>query len=78
LEQTELANNLMIKVGIQMSRDKRFIDRRVYTIYDWMNEVGGFYGFIQLFVAILLPLFQVWSLEKNLIQKLFKIELVGF
>lgn len=70
-------DHMISEILIQMGRDKRLIDRRVYTIFDWMNEVGGFYGFIQLLVSMVLPLFQVWTLEKNLIRKLFKIELSG-
>jgi hypothetical protein len=70
-------DHMISEVVIQMGRDKRLIDRRVYTIFDWMNEVGGFYGFIQLLVSMVLPLFQVWTLEKTLIRKLFKIELSG-
>ena len=48
------------------------IERKVYTLLDWANEVGGFYGFIELIIQIVLPFCQVWSLEKYLVQNLFR------
>ena len=51
---------------------KHKIERRVYTAFDWANEVGGLYGFFELLVVMLLPYFQVWSLDKYLIKNLYK------
>jgi hypothetical protein len=61
----------------QLSPSKVMIERRVYNIFDWMNEVGGFYGFLELAVKLILPYFQVWSLQKFLIQKLYSVRSIS-
>jgi len=35
---------------ITLNFNKQVIERQVYTIYDWLNEVGGFQGSITLIV----------------------------
>ena len=55
-----------------LTMDKLSIERRVYTLFDWAEEVGGFQGFILLLIQIVLPYCQVFSLEKYLVSKLFK------
>lgn len=65
-------------IFIISSQDKQSIERRSYNILDWANEVGGFYGFIELIIQIVLPYCQVWSLEKTLISKLYKSKRAGF
>jgi hypothetical protein len=56
---------------IQMSPNLIMTERRVYNILDWMKEAGGFYGFLLAVSKLILPFFQVWSLEKFLIKKLY-------
>ena len=42
---------------VQMNMTKKTIERRVYTLMDWANEVGGFFGFIELLMLLMLPFF---------------------
>lgn len=55
-------------ISIMMSMDKKFWERRVYSIGDLMNEIGGFSQFLVLYATLMLPLFQSDSLEKYLIK----------
>ena len=60
------------EVLITLSFAKNTIERKVYSLTDWMNEVGGFHAYMSLLASFLLPFCQVWSLEKFLISKLYK------
>lgn len=57
--QTTSANNqaadLQQNILFTLSMDKLSIERRVYTLFDWAQEVGGFQGFIVLIIQIVLP-----------------------
>lgn len=55
-----------------MSNDKVVTERRVYTVIDWAGEVGGFGKFVQLLFSLILPLVQMWSLDKHLISRLYR------
>lgn len=59
-------------VMVQMSPNKEIIMRNVYSFEDFINEIGGFFEALRLFFTLILPFFQVWSLEKYLISKLYK------
>jgi len=59
-------------VYFELSHDKKIIQRTCYSLYDWMNDVGGFAGFVQLFFMLMLPLVEVTSLEKYLVSHLYK------
>ena len=56
---------------IEMNFDKEVIERKVYSITDWMNEVGGFHSWMHLVVSFLLPMLQVWSIDKHLLRRLY-------
>jgi len=62
----------LIDIIFELGQSKQLIERRVYGLFDWMNEVGGFFGFMQLLFQIVIPFCQIWSLEKFLIQKLYR------
>jgi hypothetical protein len=59
---------------IALHFDKQTIERQVYSLSDWMNEVGGFHAYMQLIVTLLLPIFQVWSLEKHILRKIYRLQ----
>jgi hypothetical protein len=42
---------------IALHFDMQIIERQVYTLSDWMNEVGGFHAYMHLIVTLLLPFF---------------------
>jgi hypothetical protein len=42
-------------VTFQMSATKTVVDRRVYSILDWIKEVGGFTSFLQLALTFMIP-----------------------
>jgi len=50
-----------------MSLDKQVITRRVYSMGDWMNEIGGYSQFLVLAAAFLMPIFKLGTLDKYLI-----------
>lgn len=66
-----LGHSLSNRFLLQLTLRKNKIERKVYNIFDWANEIGGFYGFCELIVVLLLPFFQVWSLNKFLIKQLY-------
>ena len=47
-------------------------NRSIYSISDWLGEVGGFASSVQLIIMILLPFLRNAELESYLIGKLFK------
>jgi hypothetical protein len=49
--------DLSERVLIELSTTKQLIERRVYTMWDWVGEIGGIHGFMQLFISLFLPLF---------------------
>lgn len=57
---------------IQMSPDKSTISRKVYSLGDIVNEIGGFFGSLDIVFRLVVPLFQFASLEKYLVSKLYK------
>ena len=73
-EEVQSDNNIGMVCGVSivMSMDKMFWSRRVYSIGDWMNEIGGFSQTIMLFVTLMVPMFQTDSFDKYLIQLLYK------
>lgn len=55
-----------------MSPDKSTISRKVYSLGDIVNEIGGFFGSLDIVFRIFVSLFQFASLEKYLVSKLYK------
>lgn len=72
VKKIEALGGALIDIVFELGQSKQLIERRVYGLFDWMNEVGGFFGFMQLLFQIVLPFCQIWSLEKFLIQKLYR------
>ena len=61
IEKELVANPLPLKEFtnlflLEIDKDMELIERKVYTVYDWANEVGGFYGFFELLINMVLPL----------------------
>jgi hypothetical protein len=81
LEKEELTNDYtpgaVAGVTIMMSLDKVIFFRRVYSIGDWMNEVGGYSSLLLLAGWLILPLFKGHSLDKYLVYKLYKMQEAG-
>ena len=46
--------------------------RTVYSISDWLGEVGGFASIMHLIFGILFSYLRTWSVEKFLINQLFR------
>ena len=57
-----------------MSMDKQVVSRRVYSVGDWLNEVGGYSSCLVLAVQLMLPLLRTFTLNKFLIQELYKMQ----
>jgi len=49
------APEAVAEIVFELSPSKHLIERRVYNLFDWMNEVGGFFGFVQLLIQIVIP-----------------------
>ena len=59
-------------IFIDIYPDNLYIKRSLYTVTSWLGEVGGFQGAIQSIITMILPLIQVFSLEKYLVSALFQ------
>jgi hypothetical protein len=59
-------------IFFQLSNEKTVTNRRVHSIYEWASQIGGFICFLYLCLAFLLPYLQVWTIEKLLINRLYK------
>jgi hypothetical protein len=44
---------------IEMSPDKFIIQRKVYSLGDWLNEIGGFQQIIYIVFLGIIPIFNV-------------------
>ena len=49
-------------VIFSMSANKTVVNRNVYTIADWMKEVGGFASFVTMFLTAVIPFLRQWSI----------------
>ena len=58
---------MLAGISIMMSLDKQVFTRRVYSMGDWMNEIGGYSQFLVLAAAFLMPIFKLRTLDKYLI-----------
>ena len=70
--QNDYNQGMLAGVSVMMSLDKVVTTRRVYSIGDWMNEIGGYSQALVLAAAILMPIFQIRTLDKYLVLKLYK------
>lgn len=59
-------------IMIQMSPDKIEIQRTVYGVSDWLNEVGGFGQAVQFIFILIVPFLKFWTLEKYRQTMLYK------
>ena len=57
---------------VQMSPDKNIIERKVYSLEDLSNEIGGFVEFVVMPFYLLVTFFKIWSIDKYLVTKLYK------
>ena len=55
-----------------MGDNKKIVERRVYGLTDFMNQVGGLYSFIIVILEFILPYFQVNTLSKTLIKHFYQ------
>ena len=53
---------------IEGTAHRRVQQRTVYSISDWLGEVGGFASTMHLIFGILFSILRVWSIEKYLIK----------
>lgn len=65
-----------IQVSIIYERDLDFhrVDREVYSILDWLGDVGGLYEAVQIICGTLLYLLNFMSFENYMVSELFKKE----
>ena len=56
----------------EMSPDKFIIERKVYNIGDWLEEIGGFQQIIYVIFLATIPILNVWSIDKHFIAKIYK------
>ena len=59
-------------IMIDLSLDKHIVKRHVYSIVEWLQEIGGIAAALRMICFLMLPLIQTWTLEKFLISKLYK------
>ncbi len=59
-------------VFIKMNYNRFVIDRDLYRLSDWAQDIGGFFGFFSILAMIIVPLISAQTLEKQLIRNLFK------
>ena len=56
----------------EMSPDKFIIERKVYNMGDWLEEIGGFQQIIYVIFLATIPILNVWSIDKHFIEKIYK------
>ena len=64
-------NNWQNAITIEMSSDRRYYFRKVYSILDLFSDVGGLYGAISPISIIILALVNFWSSYQFLMADLF-------
>ena len=54
-----------------MGFDKIVVERTVYNADDWLGVVGGFMGSVEFIFIVLVPMLNIWNLEKYLVTTYF-------
>ena len=67
---------MLAGIMIDIHADKLMTVRTVYTLSTWLGEIGGFSSSVMAIIQFVLPLLQIFSLQKYLVSKLFKQQLL--
>lgn len=54
-----------------MSPDYFVVERSVYKLGDWLNEIGGFYTALYIIFFLLMYVFRSHNLNQYLVEKLY-------
>jgi hypothetical protein len=52
----DYSEGMMASISIEMSLDKKIVNRSVYSFSSWLNEIGGYGQTIAFICSLLLPL----------------------
>ena len=63
---------LISGVMIELSLDKKVSYRRVYSLLEWLGEIGGFFTVLNAACLFMVAMFSPWDWEKYLVRKLYK------
>jgi len=67
----EFPNDVHISVTFELNLDKTVIDRQVYSILDWLGDVGGLLEALHLLTIPVLIILQFNQLNSMLVSALF-------
>ncbi len=59
-------------IMLDLHQDLEVVRRDVYQLINWLQEIGGFFTSLRVTFYYLIPLFEVWTLEKFLVSRMFK------
>ena len=67
----EFSDSVHLQITFEFDLTLYRVDRDVYSVLDWVGDVGGLNEGLFIFFKILLAMFQFKALEHFLIEKLF-------
>ena len=67
----EMQDDTQLSIVYERDLSLYRIDREVYSIFDWMSDVGGLYEFTKIICFILLSVVRFASFENFLVSQLF-------
>ena len=68
----EFPDSVHLQVSYEFDLTLHRIDRDVYSILDWIGDVGGLNEGLFLFFSVILAYFQFYDLENFLVDRLFR------
>ena len=63
---------MLAGIMIDLHPEKLVTVRTLYTLSAWLGEIGGFSSSVMGIIQFVLPLLQIFSLQKYLVRNLFK------
>ena len=68
----EFYDNVHVGIVYEMNLDRMRIQRNVFSLLDWLGDVGGLFEIIFVFSSILVSIYNFQTFEIYMVRKLFK------
>ena len=70
----EFYDNVHVGIVYEINLDRRRIQRSVYSLLDWIGDVGGLLEAMFVILSVLIVIYQYKTFEIYMIQNLFKLK----
>ena len=67
----EFVDNVHLSISFEMSLDRKRIQRNVFSLLDWIGEVGGLLEALFVFFSVLITIYNYKAFENYMVQNLY-------